>query len=167
MKPNRDGLCTLILALQETRETGVTSATVYHSPSKRDYLLCTTAPSTERWHHDGEWSFILPVPPNTRSHSGSTIHNFEQLKRPLAGCPSSKHHVFAVLEDSGKLSILRLDKHDGGGIHSPDEDAETLKQSLCKQDRPLTDCLRFDPSGSFLFAVDPKGKIIVTEFGEE
>ena len=151
----------------------MTSATVYHSPSKRLYLLCTTAPSTERWHHDGEWSFILLIPPNaSRSHihPGSTTHNFEQLKhhRPLfAGCPSSKHHVFAVLEDSGRISILRLDKHDGGGIYSPDEHAEILAHSLCKQDRPLTDCLRFDPSSSFLFAVDPKGKIVVTEFGEE
>ena len=151
----------------------MTSARVYHSPSKRLYLLCTTAPSTERWHHDGEWSFILPILPNTpQSHiqSGSTIHDFQQLKRhrPLfAGYPSSKHHVFAVLEDSGRLSILRLDKHDGGGIHSPDENSEILKHCLCKQDRPLTDCLRFDPSGSFLFAVDRNGKIIVTEFGEE
>ncbi|KAF6233806.1 hypothetical protein HO173_008018 [Letharia columbiana] len=157
----------------ETRETGVTSATVYQSPSKRLYVLCTTAPSTERWHHEGEWSFILLIPPNTSRphiHLDSKVHTFEQLKshRPLfAGRPSSQHHIFAVLEDSGRLSVLRLNRHDDGGIHSPDGDAEILAHSLCKQDRPLTDCLRFDPSGSFLFAVDPKGKIVVTEFEKE
>lgn len=157
----------------ETRETGVTSATVYQSPSNRLYVLCTTAPSTERWYHDGEWSYILLIPPNpSRSHlqPSSIIYNLEQTKshRPLfAGCPSSQHHVFAVLEDSGRLSVLRLDRRDGGGIHSPDEDAEILAHSLCKQDRPLTDCLRFDPSGSCLFAVDPKGSIVVTEFAKE
>ena len=160
----------LNLISQETRETGVTSATVYQSPSKRPYVLCTTAPSTERWHHDGEWPFILLIPPNvsrSNEHPDSRCHTFEQFKchRPLfAGCPSSQHNLFAVLEDSGRLSVLRLDKHEDGGIHSPDEDAEILAHSLCKQERPLTDCLRFDPSGRFLFAVDPKGKIVVTEF---
>ena len=155
---------------QETRETGVTSATVYQSPSKRHYVLCTTAPSTERWHHDGEWSFIILIPPNAsrlNTDPGSRWHTFEQFKSHtslVAGCPSSQHHLFAVLEDSGRLSVLRLDKHDHGGIHSRDQDAEILAHSLCKQDRPLTNCIRFDPSGSRLFAVDPKGKIVVTEF---
>ena len=100
----------------------------------------------------------------------SRIHTFEQLKKHrslFAGCPSSQHHLFAVLEDSGKLSVLRLNKHDDGGVHSLDEGAEILPHSLCKQDRPLTDCLRFDPSGSCLFAVDPKGTIVVTEFEQE
>ena len=124
----------------------------------------------ERWLHDGEWSFILPIPPNAsqwENRPGSRIHSFEQLQghRPLfAGCSSSQHHIFAFLEDSGRLSVLRLDRHDDGGIYSPDEHAEILAHSLCKQDRPLTDCLRFDPSGSHLFAVDPKGEIIVIEF---
>ena len=151
----------------------MTSATVYQSPSNQVYVLCTTAPSKERWHHDGEWSFILPIPVNaSRAHtpSGSCIQNLEQFQDhgPLfAGCASSQHHVLAVLEKSGRLSVLRLDKHRDGGIHSPDQDAEILAHSLCKQDRPLTSCLRFDPSGSFLFAVDPKGKVVVTEFENE
>lgn len=84
----------------------------------------------------------------------------------LAGCPSSQHHLFAVLEVSGRLSVLRLNKHKDGGIHSKDE-AEILAHSLCKQDRPLPDCLRFDSTGSHLYAVDRKGKIIVTEFEKE
>lgn len=151
----------------------MTSATIYQSPSNRQYVLCTTAPSTERWHYGGEWSFILLIPPDAspkNPHQGNIIHNFEQLKSHrslLAGCPSSQHHVFAVLEDSGRMSVLRLDKHDDGGIHSPDEDTEFLQHSLCKQDRPLTQCLRFDPSGSFLFAVDAKGKIVVTDFAKQ
>ena len=149
----------------------MTSATIYRSPSNRPYVLCTTAPSSERWLHDGEWSFILPVHEDTsRSsiHPVGIVHNFEQFKyhRPLfAGCASSRHHLFAVLEKSGKLSVLGLDKHDDGGIHGQEE-AEILPHSLCKQDRPLTDCLRFDTSGSYLMGIDPKGTIIVTEFRE-
>ena len=148
----------------------MTSATIYQSPSNRQYVLCTTAPSTERWRNEGEWSYIMLIPPNASPRHGNTVHNFEQLKTHrslLAGCPSSQHHAFAVLEDSGRLSVLRLDKHDDGGIHSPDEDTEILQHSLCKQDRPLTQCLRFDPSGSFLYAVDAKGKIVVTEFAKQ
>ena len=147
----------------------MTSATIYRSPANRPYVLCTTAPSTERWHQDGEWSYILPIPGNaSRSYilPGSRTHNFEQLgdhRALFAGCPSSQHHIFAVLEDSGRLSVLRLDKHEDGGIYSSDE-AEILAHSLCKQNRPLPDCLRFDATGSCLFAVDPRGKIIVTEF---
>ena len=155
---------------QETGETGVTSATVYQSPTARIYVLCTTAPSTERYRHDGEWSFILLIPPNAfrqPPHPSTRLHTFEQLDchRPLyVGCSSSQHHVFAILENSGRLSFLRLNKHKDGAIHSREKNAEKLLHSLCKQDRPLTDCLRFDPSGDCLFAVDPKGKIIVTEF---
>lgn len=149
----------------------MTSATIYQSPSDRLYVLCTTAPSSERYNHNGEWSFILPITGTSSrgdSHPASQVHDFEGLKyhRPLfAGCASSQHHVFAVLEDSGKLSILRLDKHNDGGIYSPGK-AEILEHSLCKQDRPLTRCLRFDPSGS-LFGIDRKGKIVVTEFEKE
>lgn len=153
----------------------MTSATIYRSPSNKAYVLCTTAPSTERWHHDGEWSFILPIleVPEKVSRSeillSSRVHSFNQLQdhRSLfAGCPSCQHHIFAVLENSGRLSVLRLERHDDGGIHSADS-AEILVHSLCKQDRPMPDCLRFDPTGSHLFAVDPKGKIIVTVFEKE
>lgn len=148
----------------------MTSAVVYQSPLGRPYVLCTTAPSIDRYRHDGEWSYVLPIPSNLSQslQHQSKAHNFEQLKnhRPLfAGCSSSQHHIFAILENSGKISILNLANHDDGGIYSAD-DAEVLSHSLCKQDRPLTECLRFDPSGSFLYAVDPKGTIIITEFEE-
>ena len=143
------------------------------------YILCTTAPSSERWYHDGEWSFILPFAENayrSQIRPVNEVYNFEQFQAhgPLiTGCPSSQHHVFAVLEDSGRLSILRLDKHSDGGIHGREdaegcpEKAEILPHSLCKQSRPSAGCLRFDPSGSYLFAVDPKGKVVVTEFERE
>ncbi len=147
----------------------MTSATIYQSPANRLYVLCTSAPSSERWRHQGEWSFILPIArDSSRSHihQGSNSHDFEQLEGHdplLAGCSSTQHHIFTILETSGRLSTLPLDKHEDGGIYSP-EDAEILPHSLCKQDRPLMDCLRFDPTGSCLFAVDPEGKIVVTEF---
>lgn len=126
----------------------------------------------ERCRHDGEWSFILPINENvSRSQisPGSRVHNFEKLKNHralLAGCPSSQHHIFAVLEISGRLSVLRLNMHKDGGIYSKYE-AEILVHSLCKQDRPLPDCLRFDSTGSRFIAVDPRGKVIVTEFERE
>ena len=149
----------------------MTSATIYQSPSNQLNVLCTSAPSTERFLHQGEWSFSLLIPSNAfqpQAYVSSMSHDFDQLKdhKPLfVGCCSNKHHIFAVLEASGRLSILRLDNHKDGGIYSRSGDeAEILKHSLCKLDRPLTDCLRFDSSGSMLFAVDPKGKIVVTEF---
>ena len=82
----------------------------------------------------------------------------------MAGAVSTTHNIFAVLEDCGRISILALDAHEQGGIHSPQADADILSVSLSKQDRPSMSCLVFDPSGSRLFAVDPKGKIVVAEF---
>ena len=50
-----------------------------------------------------------------------------------------------------------------GGICG-EGDAERLSDALFKQEKPSTSCLQFDPDGERLFAIDPKGKIIITDF---
>ncbi len=147
--------------------TGITSASTFKGPSGTTYVACTTSPSSERYRNDGEWSFILPLsytegprlrPPNP------PCHDLGQFTHALTvGCVSKKHHVLAVLEDSGKISILSLMGHEEGGICG-EGDAERLSEALCKQEKPSTSCLRFDPDGERLFAVDPRGKIIITDF---
>lgn len=154
--------------------TGVTSASIYRSPTDRLYVFCTTAPSSVRSSHQGEWSFVVPLPnlnlPRIRPPNNNSIHNFEQFKFHCAlraGCVSSRHNIIAVLEETGKISILPLEAHEKAGIHGSDDDAlAVLPEVLCKQDNPSPSCLHFDPTGERLFAIDPKGKIIIAEFEE-
>ena len=159
----------------------MTSASIYKSPSRRLYVLCSTAPSTERWRNKGEWSFIVPLPlpsqttPPTQitQPPKSTIHNFEQFEQHRAlfgGCVSSRHNIFAVLEKTGRVSVLSLDAHEISGVHSAQDNAELLSTStltlLCEQKRSGTSRLRFEPEakGGRLIAVDVRGKVVVTEF---
>ena len=149
--------------------TGITSASTFQGPSGLTYLACTTSPSSERYRNGGEWPFISPLsyrrgpelrPPN------APFHNLEQFKEHHAltvGCVSTKHNVLAVLEGSGKISILSLKSHEDGGICG-EEKAQRLSEALHRQEKPSTACLRFDPEGERLFAIDPKGKIIITDF---
>ena len=150
--------------------TGITSASTFKEPSGNTYVACTTSPSSERWRNDGEWSFIVPLPftggPRLRP-TKPPCHDLEQFKKHRAltlGCVSKKHNVLAVLEDSGEISVLSLKSHEMGGICGEEGDAERLSQALCKQEKPSASCLQFDPDGERLFAIDPSGKIIITEF---
>ncbi|KAL2047571.1 hypothetical protein N7G274_000612 [Stereocaulon virgatum] len=168
----------------ETEETGITSISIYKSPSQRFYILCTTAPSSERWRNKGEWSFIIPLPlrppatlPTQLIHpTDNNIHNFEQFEKHralLGGCVSIEHSVFAVLEKTGKISLLSLDPHSRGGVYSAQDNAELLSTSastsLCEQKRSGTSAMRFEPEaeGGRLIAVDARGKIVVTKFVKE
>ena len=149
--------------------TGITSASTFKGPSGTIYVACTTSPSSERWRNDGEWSFIVPLPftrgPRLRPPN-PPCHDLEQFKKHHAltlGCVSTKHNVLAVLENLGKISILSLKSDEMGGICG-EGDAERLSDALFKQEKPSTSCLQFDPDGERLFAIDPKGKIIITDF---
>ena len=149
--------------------TGITSSTTFKGPSGTIYVACTTSPSSERYWNDGEWSFISPLsyrrgpelrPPNPPFHN---LEQFREHRALTVGCVSRTHNVLATLEDSGKISILSLKNHERGGICGED-DAERLSEALHKHEKPSTSCLRFDPAGERLFAIDIKGKIIMTEF---
>ena len=150
--------------------TGITSASTFKGPSDTTYVACTTSPSSERYRNSGEWSFILQLsyirgprlrPPNPSCHD---LEQFKEHRALTVGCVSMKHNVLAVLEDSGDISIISLKSHEKGGICGGEGDAERLSEALCKQEKPSTSCLRFDPDSGRLFAIDPKGKIIVTDF---
>ncbi|KAL9127791.1 MAG: hypothetical protein Q9217_003397 [Psora testacea] len=160
----------LIPTAQETRETGITSTSLYRSPSNRSYLLCSTSPSAERWHNHGEWSFSVPVS-NTdtlvRTPPPKVVHNFEQFRKHralVASAVSNTHNILAVLGETGEISILQLDAHEDGGIHSQEKEALKVSQQLAEQERPSASCLRFDPEGERLFAVDNKGMVVIVEF---
>ena len=149
--------------------TGITSASTFTGPSGAIYVACTTSPSSERWRNDGEWSFIVPLPftrgPRLRPPN-PPCHDLKQFGKHHAltlGCVSTKHNVLAVLERSGVISVLSLKSHETGGICGEGH-AKRLSEALFKQEKPSTSCLHFDPDGERLFAIDPKGKIIITEF---
>lgn len=82
----------------------------------------------------------------------------------VAGCVSETHNAFAVLEETGRISYVHLDAHPQGGVSGKDADATILPVMLSRQERPSASCVRFDPEGRRLFAVDPKGKLILVEF---
>lgn len=51
-----------------------------------------------------------------------------------------------------------------GGISGKGNDVMVAGETLARQERPSAGCMRFDPGGDRLFAVDPKGKLVVVEF---
>lgn len=158
---------------QETDSDGVTSVSLYTAPSGHPYILCTTAASTERWRNGGEWPFCSLVVTPPGSVPASSIHNLEQLKNQralVAGTVSSQASLFAVLERTGKIFLVGLTGHGDGGICGEAEAPERLSVSLPEQSGVTTQgtsCLRFDPTGSKLYAVDPKGKIVIVSFKPE
>ena len=150
--------------------TGITSASTFKGPSGTTYVVCTTSPSSERYRNGGEWSFISPLsytmgprlrPPNLPCHD---LEQFKGHHALTVGCVSRTHDVLAVLEDSGNISILSLENHEKGGICGEEGEPKRLPEALCREEKPSTSCLRFDPDGEKLFAIDRKGKIIVTKF---
>lgn len=156
---------------QERYETGITSTSLYIAPSQNRYILATTSPSSERHRNDGEWSFSLPLlsfstPATPRLRPPSpTIHNFEQFRdhRALrAGAVSSKYNVFAVMEDSGRISLLPLLAAEEGGVRGASDEVEFLKNWK----GTAGGYMRFGPEseGQNLVAVDAKGRGVIVEF---
>ncbi|KAL8648296.1 MAG: hypothetical protein Q9210_005071 [Variospora velana] len=174
-KGSREGLVTLYNVKLHTAETGsdgVTSAVIYNSRSKQSYILCSTSASTERYVSKGEWPFASPVTatgeeaPSTSVHDFDTLQNYRYL---IAGAVSSLANIYAILEKTGQIVILRLTGHEEGGICSRDEAPHKVKASLCGTNSPRasTSCMQFDPSGERLFAVDPEGTLLVVTFRPE
>ncbi|KAL8810971.1 MAG: hypothetical protein Q9200_002161 [Gallowayella weberi] len=153
----------------ETDSGGVTSAAVYKSPMQRPYLICTTSASTERFRSGGEWPFISPiVGPNERVPP-RTVHDliaFKDHRQLVASAVSSVANKLAVLSKSGKILVVDLTGHEDGGVCSRTSVPDSIPEALCelKSSRATPACLKFDPSGSRLYAVDPGGKLIVVSF---
>ncbi|KAL9599701.1 MAG: hypothetical protein Q9219_003689 [cf. Caloplaca sp. 3 TL-2023] len=156
----------------ETDSDGVTSAVIFHTPSKRSYVLCSTSASTERFRSKGEWSFSALVTAGAEQSSHSSVHDFTDLtsyRQFVTGAVSGAANLYAVLEKTGKILILQLTGHEEGGIYTRNQAPVTLKVSLCslRTSRASAACLKFDPSGKKLYAVDPGGKLAVTTFRPE
>lgn len=120
----------------------------------------------------GEWPFASPVTATGEEAPSTSVHDFDTLQHYrylIAGAVSSVANVYAVLEKTGKIVILRLTGHEEGGICSRDEAPLKVKASLCGTSGPRasTSCMRFDPSGKRLFAVDPEGTLLVVTFRPE
>src|SRR2546430_8756186 len=96
------------------------SATLFTSPSKRPYVLCTTSPSAERElnkENGGEWSFISPVVSSPAILPKSLSHRIEQLLGSIiAGAVTSVGEVLAVVESTGKIRLFRLNRQLDGGL---------------------------------------------------
>jgi hypothetical protein len=142
------------------------SATIFHSPSNRPYVLCTTSPSDERWKHRGEWSFISAVADSPASMPSALQFDFcrlgEHEKGIVAGAASSDGKVVALLNQKGQIKLFTLNAKTGGGLHSALEEPVALKTRLAAQTTASSGCLRFQSQGGklFLFAVDLHGKVI-------
>ena len=99
------------------------------------------------------------------THDLVALANYRQL---IAGAVSDQASVYAVLEKTGKILILQLSAHEGGGIHTCDSTPTVVNASLRGLDsRVSATCLRFDPSGRKLYALDPGGRLLVVSFKAE
>ncbi|KAL8668386.1 MAG: hypothetical protein Q9168_006984 [Polycauliona sp. 1 TL-2023] len=153
----------------ETDSDGLTSVAIYQSPSQQPYIFCTTSASTERFRSEGEWPFTSPVSLRNEQVPRKAVHDLTALqdhRQLAAGAVSSITNKFVVLTKSGKIMILSLSGHEEGGICSEDNAPDILPVSLCalKSSRATPTCLRFDPTGTKLYAVDPEGKLIIVAF---
>lgn len=142
---------------------------MYKSISQQPYIFCTTSASTERFRSEGEWSFVSPVPLPGNQLSPNAIHDLTTLqdhRQLVASTASSVANKFAVLTKAGKILVLALDAHEEGGIDSLQDEIDIVPASLCslKSSRATPTCIRFDPAGTKLYAVDPEGKLIVVTF---
>ncbi|KAL8876220.1 MAG: hypothetical protein Q9198_005547 [Flavoplaca austrocitrina] len=158
----------------ETDSDGLTSIAMYKSPSQsqQSYIFCTTSASTERFRSEGEWSFISPVPFPGHQVPPNAVHDLTTLQdhRQIVACAvSSVANKFAVLTKAGKIIVLALNAHEEGGIDSLQDEPDILPGSLCslRSSRATPTCLRFDPTGTKLYVVDPEGKLLVVRFKPE
>ncbi|KAL8770005.1 MAG: hypothetical protein Q9194_005295 [Teloschistes cf. exilis] len=152
----------------ETDSEGVTSAAIFQSQAGQSFVLCTSWAPTERYRSQGEWPFCSPVDPPQHVPPCS-VHDLTALKdhrQLVAGAVSSVASIYAVLEKSGRVLLLRLAGHADGGIDTRDQNPKILRESLCqgRTSRGSNGILRFDPTGKQLYAVDPEGKMITVSF---
>jgi len=144
---------------------GMTSVSLFKSPSNNPYILCTTYPSSERG-LTGEWPLISPVFNSSGPVRHDIQHSIKLLRDPiLVGAVTSVGELIAVLEASGKVRLLALDRGRDGGLHCPTYQNAALKfdKQLSKQESTHPTSLRFQETleGLHIFAIDLYGKLIV------
>lgn len=73
-----------------------------------------------------------------------------------------------MLEKTGKIHLVPLAAHEEGGIYSHSDAPITLPEVVMKGQTNSTlsmkSSLRFDPSGTKLYAVDGTGRLLTVEF---
>src|SRR5205085_1292311 len=134
----------------------------------KPYLLATTSPSSERYNNNGEWTFISAVadePAKVPSDLQLDLAKLEKAKPIVAGTVPISGDLVALLENSGKIYLLRLrsiDGHIGSG-----EKPVTLAEKLAGANKVSNTCLRFHVANGclFLYAVDTEGTVIKKDLG--
>lgn len=84
-----------------------------------------------------------------------------------AGSVSNKYNILAVLEDSGRVSILPLGASEAGGVCGKTNGMVVAEKGLCEQKGAVGAALRFEPGGERLVGVDKEGKVVVVDFEKE
>ena len=157
---------------QELDAFGVTSATIFHSPMKHPYVLCTTAPSSERGKHGGEWTYISAIGDGPATVPECLEDNLSHLAKHgaiMAGAVSELGNVVGLLKKSGRLLIVPLNRASGGyGVRG--DGTIKVKDKLYAQTLSQVDptCLRFhvEDGVQHLVAVDIEGKVVVQRLDE-
>jgi len=144
---------------------GVTSTTLFFAPSRRPYILTTTSPSFERAANNGrgEWSYISPVAPCPVDMPPYLEHDITSLQsKYLVGTVSTNGGLVAVLEESGKIKIVKLTSASKGGIDCESYVDEQCSEQLSRQEKAGPTSLRFleSPEGLFVFAIDQNGTLV-------
>lgn len=84
-----------------------------------------------------------------------------------SGTVPRQGNLVALLEKTGKIVLIPLTPSDRGGLCSAtprEREPAELSVALCTQAKPSMGCLRFDPPGVLLYAIDSKGKLIRASF---
>ena len=169
-------ICPLTRCYQESSALGLTSASLFYTPSQSPWALLTTAPSTEAFTNHGEFSYLSPIgaPPDDAGALSQMAYNITTLptyrRSILAGAVSDPPYYAALLERSGRIFLLRLDRAGSGqGVTTVDSPVE-LSQQLSEQRSPLgvsPGSIRFckaDDGRLMLVAVDIYGKVVRQTF---
>lgn len=91
-------------------------------------------------------------------------HRLEQLAEHKIQCGAvpRQGNLVAFLEETGNVTYVPLTAGDRAGLSS--QHPLRLPVSLCPQQKLSMGCLRFDPSGTILYAIDSKGRLIRATF---
>jgi hypothetical protein len=155
------------------------------SPAQKPYVICTTSPSTERDSNEGgEWTFIsplsLPFPNWETERAYHCLIQIQSRKSPHlhihASAISPQGNLIALLDSNGRICLIPLVSCDRGGMITDTEcepievyvDRKWLfnwpKKAKLGRNEDQMAAIRFDPSGTRLYAVNWNGTVVVVNF---